>query len=213
MKRSFVSLVGAALLAGCSVVGIRSGYEGPSFTVVETLDENVEVRRYAPRLVAQTTVATPGADGRNEAFRHLFDYISGANEPASKVAMTVPVEVTEPGERIEMTTPVESARLDGDSVTMRFFLPASYSRSTAPTPTDPMVTLIELPQTTVAVLRFSGSRDERAVDTKVSELRRILAGSQWRPAGADSALFYDPPWTLPLFRRNEVLVPVAPKSS
>ena len=47
---------GSALLAGCSVLGIRSGYEQPAYEVVEELEGGVEVRRYGTRLAAETTV-------------------------------------------------------------------------------------------------------------------------------------------------------------
>ena len=35
----------AMLLAGCSLVGIRSGYEQPAYTVLATIDGRVEIRR------------------------------------------------------------------------------------------------------------------------------------------------------------------------
>lgn len=41
-------------------------------------------------------------------------------------------------------------------------------------------------------------------------LQQGLDGTNWTPSGAPVAYFYDPPWTLPFLRRNEVAVPVAP---
>ncbi len=194
-------------------MGIRSGSEEPAYTVVETIAERVEIRQYPPRLAVQTTVNAAGAEGRNEAFQRLFDYISGANQPASEVAMTVPVEVSDAGATIEMTAPVERGLSNDRGTTMRFFLPSSYSPSTAPVPSDPRVALVELPATTTAALRFSGARDDESVDGRTAELLDILARSSWAPVGGASALFYDPPWTIPLFRRNEVIVPAARSSA
>lgn len=210
MFRAIASLAAAVLLSGCSVFGIRSGYEQPPSTVIERIGETVEIRRYDSRLAAEATIEAGSAEaGRNEAFRLLFDYISGANKGQSEIAMTAPVEVGTEAEKIAMTVPVEAAAADKGRYTMRFFLPSSYTRVTAPEPTDPRVRIVELPEMTVAVLRFSGSWDEEQLERRKAELLKALETSDWRPAGTPTSLFYDPPWTLSFLRRNEVVVPVA----
>jgi hypothetical protein len=170
----------------------------------------VEVRRYDSRLAAEATVEAGSAEaGRNEAFRVLFNYISGANPGQSKVALTAPVEVGAEAEKIAMTVPVETAAADHGRYTMRFFFPSAYTKATAPEPTDPTVRIVKLPEETVAVRRFSGSWDEERLERRKAELLRALAESGWRPIGKPTSLFYDPPWALPFLRRNEVAVPVA----
>jgi hypothetical protein len=95
------SIVLALLLSACSVFGVRSGTEQASYTVVAQLDENIEVRRYPPRVVAETSVTAPDeSSGRNKAFRALFDHISGANRSQKKMAMTAPVETAAKPEKI-----------------------------------------------------------------------------------------------------------------
>ena len=69
----------------------------------------------------------------------------------------------------------------------------------------------DLPPETVAVLRFSGTPSPDAVAARTGELVKALAASAWQPAGAPVAWFYDPPWTIPSLRRNEVAVPVSPR--
>lgn len=197
------------LVSGCSFFGVRSGYEQPSYEVVEQQD-SVEIRSYEPRLAAEARVEADGTDdGRNSTFRILFDYISGANQSGSKIAMTAPVESAKVLEQIAMTVPVETARSDDDSVYMRFFLPEKYDSDTAPKPLDERVTIVSVPQQTVAVLRFSGFGSEETVNEKKSELLASLDGTAWRAMGPPTAYFYDPPWTLPFLRRNEVVVAVA----
>lgn len=209
MLRSLASVAASVLLAGCSLAGIRSGYEEPPYSIVERIDGEVEIRRYAGRLAAETTVPTrEGEAGRSEAFKSLFDYISGDNRGASEIAMTVPVEVGATGEEIAMTVPVETGAATGGRDVMRFFLPTSYTKATAPHPTDPSVRIVDLPAATVAVLRFSGSWDDARLKTRKAELLRALADSSWRSAGSPTNLFYDPPWTIPFLRRNEVAVAV-----
>ena len=210
MFRAVASLAAVVLLSGCSVIGIRSGYEQPPYTVLERIGDTVEVRRYDSRLAAEASVEAGSAEaGRNEAFRLLFNYISGANQGQSKVAMTAPVEVGAEAEKIAMTVPVETAAADYGRYTMRFFFPSAYTEATAPEPTDPTVRIVKLPEVTVAVRRFSGSWDEEQLERRKAELLRALEESGWRPIGKPTSLFYDPPWTLPFLRRNEVAVPVA----
>lgn len=200
-------LASALVLGGCSVVGIR-GEEQPAYSVADALGDGAEIRRYPPRLAAETVVdaADEGA-ARSEAFRALAGFIFGGNREQQRVAMTAPVEVARPVE-IGMTAPVETATSDGQ-LRMRFFMPATFTSATLPVPTDARVAIVELPAETLAVLRFSGSTGREAVAVRETLLRDRLAGTGWQVTGPAVALFYDPPWTIPFLRRNEVAIPVA----
>ncbi|TVQ29038.1 MAG: heme-binding protein [Geminicoccaceae bacterium] len=206
MRQRLLVISVALLLAGCTAFGVRSGTEEPPFEVLAALDGSTEIRRYGPRLAAETAVAAePGA--RNAAFRVLAGYIFGGNQGERRIAMTVPVETQEPGQRIAMTVPVEVDEATGE-LRMRFFLPSEFTLDTAPLPNDPRVTLVELEPTTVAVRRFTGSTANTAVALETTALLAALDGSPWVALGEPVAYFYDPPWTLPPARRNEVVVPV-----
>ena len=202
---SYYAILGFEALVG--IFGIRM-YEEPPHTVLDRVGEHIEIREYPSRLAAQVELPTSGASERSRAFRILFSYISGANRAAApsnnKIAMTAPVQVQEP-QRMAMTAPVlDSSERDG--VRMRFFLPARFTRETAPEPIDPLVRIVVVAEETVAVLRFSGSRDE--LHERESELVAGLAGSPWESVGKTYALFYDAPFTLPFLRRNEAVVGV-----
>jgi hypothetical protein len=161
----------ASLLTGCSVFGIRSGYEQPSYVLVGTLSDQIEVRRYAPRLAVETSVDIPDYDeARSAAFRPLFDYISGANRTNESLAMTAPAEAALTSEKVTMTAPVETSRAGTGSMRMRFFLPAEFTLETAPEPIDPRVHLIEVTGQLQAVLRFSGFASEDAIAKDESSL-------------------------------------------
>jgi hypothetical protein len=203
--RTLIAAIGVVATAACSVVGVRDTPE-PEYDVVERLGEDVEIRRYAPRVAAEARMGAGGS--RNAAFGLLFDYISGANRPAEKIAMTAPVATDEAeGAEIAMTAPVAEDRRDGYA--MRFFLPRRYdSAAAAPQPTDSRVRLVEAPEQIIATLRFSGSRGAEHVAERRAALLRALEGSGWRPAGPAESWFYDPPWTLPPARRNEIAIPV-----
>lgn len=154
---AIVAAAGALMLTGCSVVGIRSGYDEPAYTVADRIEDGIELRSYRSKLAAETTIDVEDSQsGRNLAFRILFDYISGANRSQSAVAMIIPVEVAPTAEKIAMTVPVEAQASTSGRTMMRFFLPSNYTPASAPEPTDARVRIIDLPGTTEAVLRFSG---------------------------------------------------------
>jgi hypothetical protein len=107
-----------------------------------------------------------------------------------------------------MTAPVE-VNTANNVLIMRFFMPSRYSINNLPEPSDPRVKLIELEPMTAAVLQFSGSTTDAAVTSRTTELMTAIQNIKWRVSGAATAFLYNPPWTLPFLRRNEVAVPVS----
>ncbi|TPG33023.1 SOUL family heme-binding protein [Mycolicibacterium hodleri] len=190
------------------IVGIRIGTEEPPHTS-EKLTDVVELRRYQPRIAAETTVEADEEKARNEGFRRLAGYIFGRNHGANKIAMTAPVsQASTRGEKMAMTAPVSRSGSDGEGWIIRFFMPSKWTMATLPTPDDDRVRLVEVPAETVAVLRFSGDRGQGAVAARSAELTETLRAKGLAPAGDPVAWFYDPPWTVPFRRRNEVVVPI-----
>ena len=194
-----------------SLVGVRA-YEQPSYEVVGHAGP-AEIRAYGPRLAAETVL---DSGTRDQAFGLLAGYIFGKNRArgggggATKIAMTTPVEMR--SDAIAMTAPVEAAKA-ATRVAMRFYLPASLTRATAPEPTDPRVRVVEAPGGTMAVLRFSGSTEDARIAERTEALLRELRGSAWMPEGEPVFLGYDPPFTPPFLRRNEVSVAVRRRSA
>lgn len=195
---AFAGLLG---VAACSVFGGAAAPE-PDYSVVLS-EPPFELRDYGELVVAKT----PMTDGSGAAFGRLFDYISGTNNGARDIAMTAPVLNSESadGAKIAMTAPVLQSR-DG-SREMIFVLPDGLTPQTAPVPTDPRVSLATIPPRRVAVLRYSGLLGRRA-STEEARLRDWLARKGLRATGPAEVAGYNPPWTLPPFRRNEVLIPV-----
>ena len=189
-----------------SVVGLRFPYEQPHYVVVQDLGHSAEIRRYDPRLAIEATVDDPDhGKAASEAFSLLFRYITGANQRDQKIAMTTPVQTR--SERIAMTVPVQTASGNGQ-VAMRFFLPQAVAKAGAPAPQDPRLHLVQVPQTTIAALRYSGIPTQAERDQKAAQLQDILGKSAWKPRGEIFQLNYDPPFTIPFLRRNEVAVTV-----
>ena len=223
-------------MSACSVFG-ESGVEIAPYDIAEQ-DGPFEIRTY-PRLILVTTPMRPGIDtDKDNSFGRLFDYISGANVSAEKIAMTAPVFMDDSdeanpqqsvgsnapeqkGQKIAMTAPVfmdggtqekQTTSNQQTSPTMSFVLPASFTMQTAPRPTHKDVTLQEITDYKVAAIQFSGRLSDENSQHHENKLREWLAQ---RPAytinGAALTAGYNPPWTIPAYRRNEVLIPITKK--
>lgn len=209
MKTPLIALATAVMVSACSTVGVRSGTEEPAFTEVGRVGA-VEIRTYGERIAAETVVSGSSEAARNRGFQRLAGYIFGGNTDRSSIAMTAPVAQAESGgsRSIAMTAPVAQAPADGNRWTIQFFMPSEYTMATLPVPRDPSVVLAVVPAETYAVLRYSGLGSARTVAAKEAELQAALAGSRWVIRGEPVSWFYDPPWTIPTLRRNEVAVRV-----
>ncbi len=214
MKTPIIALAAALTASACSTVGVRSGTEEPAFTEVARVGE-VEIRTYGERIAAQTVVSGSSEAARNRGFQRLAGYIFGGNISRASIAMTAPVaqaaDDPAPGrsQSIAMTAPVAQTATGQDRWTIQFFMPAEYTMASLPAPRDPAVVLAVVPAETYAVLRFSGLGSARTVAEKQAELEAALSGSPWTRVGDPVVWFYDPPWTLPPLRRNEVAVRVS----
>ncbi|KAJ7548379.1 hypothetical protein O6H91_07G009800 [Diphasiastrum complanatum] len=143
-----------------------------------------------------------------------------AHRDGQKIAMTAPVltsqgEANTEGERIEMTAPVLMHESDGKTanenktmMTMQFVLPSQYTVDSVPRPTDPRVSVKELPRRKYGVLTFSGIANDSLTEKKVQELRKTLQEAGYNITGEHILAQYNPPWTVPFLRTNEVLLPV-----
>lgn len=191
----------------------RATVEKPDFKVLHEGDD-YEIRQYPPCIVAQVTIEGDPSEAMNDGFSPLADFIFGANEPEEKIAMTTPVTM-EPeekkGEKIAMTTPVtqEPADSEANAHVVSFIMPSEYTLDELPKPTNDRVVLKEVPARTLAVHRFSWTGAHHHMRDHEKELRAQLAEDGIEVTGDPIYARYDPPWTLPIFRRNEVMLPVA----
>jgi hypothetical protein len=188
--------------------------EEPKYTVLEKSNA-FELRSYVPRVVAETFVTGSLDEASSIGFRRIADYIFGNNTSRNganeKISMTAPVTMApkiEPiaeSQKISMTVPVTMQQITGQW-RMYFVMPSQYTLSTLPKPNNAMVTLRELPQSRIAVIRFSGLAGEEKTAEKAAELLVWLKSKEITPIGEPELARYNPPWTLPFLRRNEVMV-------
>ena len=200
--------------------------EEPAFEIV-TKEADFEIRQYRSFIVAETYVDGDMDEASSRGFRLIADFIFGNNESAKdssgkaneKLEMTAPVTV-EPvasSEKIAMTAPVTVEPQTANSGKMsqaqrwkvHFVMPAEYSMAALPKPKNPAVSLREVPGKFQAVLVFSGFTSESRVQEKTDELLAWLDTKRITAIAVPQLARYNPPWTLPFFRRNEVMVEIA----
>lgn len=93
---------------------------------------------------------------------------------------------------------------------MALIMPSTYTLETVPLPNDPRVQLSEMPAEELAVIRFSGAPGDSALLEQEFKLRRWLQGREdYEASGSYRYAAYDPPFTIPFLRRNEIMIPVA----
>lgn len=170
-------------------------------------DDAIEIRDYAAQIVAETRVEGDMKGAGNTAFGPLFGYIGGENETQASIAMTAPVAQRE-SEKIAMTAPV-GQRAEGESWVVSFMMPANYSMETIPMPTDPRVSLREIPPQRMAVIRYSGRWTEKNYVKQLEALREWMSSNGLEAVGDPLWARYNAPFSLPFMRRNEILLPLA----
>ena len=198
------------LIALClaTVHAVSMAIEEPSYEVVRQLDDAaVEVRRYAPYVVAQVRVDGPSDRADSEGFRILAGYIFGKNKGERRLEMTAPVTRAAEPVKLEMTAPVTRSA-DAAGYVMQFVLPRDVTLATAPEPIDPRVQLREVPAGLVAAIRYSGFWSQANYDEHLERLRAALRAARIDWTGEPTLSRYNGPMTPWFLRRNEIWLPV-----
>lgn len=185
-----------------------SGLKEPAYTVVlETAD--YEIRDYEAYKVATTNIVDAEDEvDQNDlaqsgvAFNTLVAYMFGANQQGVNLEMTTPITTTSSGE-------------------MRFYLdgpapdPLKQDESASAYERPGSILLQEIPPARLAVRRFSGFSTKGEVARQKQALLAALAIDDVEldvPHGATvpHVVFqYNPPYTIPVLRRNEIAVAVS----
>jgi hypothetical protein len=204
MKKPIVwFLAGAVILAALLWGPIMSNVEQARYDVIETHGA-IEIRDYAPMIVAEVGVHGDREKAISDGFRLIADYIFGNNTSSRKVAMTAPV-IQQPGEKIAMTAPVIQQGGEGLWV-VRFVMPSTYTIQTLPKPNNSEVDLKEIAGKRFAVIRFSGIASANSLAAHSKELEAFILENNLQAVSEPAYAFFNPPWTLPFLRRNEVMI-------
>jgi hypothetical protein len=218
--------VGFGFFAVCAMAVFAWGCQSvpePRHKIVSQ-GNGYEIREYEGYVVAEVVVPGAWRDALYTGFRILFDYIEGNNEGRAKVAMTAPVLSGRP-EKIAMTSPVlqeavqvppeTDGRREGppgqaspERHAIAFIAPAEFTVDRMPVPKDPRIRIRAVPTHKAAVLRYGGWTNAEKVREKTRELQAMLARDGWKPVSEFRSAQYNPPWTPPPFRRNEIIMEI-----
>ena len=183
LKKEHKKLLGILLLGFFLNTNASMANEELKFGIVHK-NEIYEIRMYSERLVAQAI-----NDKDNGTFRKLFNYIAGANSFS---------------EKIEMTTPVTQIKKNNVSF-MQFYLPSKFNKKTTPIPNNSDVKIILMKKGYFAVITYSGRSSDKNFKKYSKILHEKLLEDKVLINGFAIKATYDPPWTLPPYRRNEVM--------
>lgn len=204
MKILIIFLVVIIILAAFAGK-FMSNVEQPKYKLLLSKG-NIEVREYEPMILAEVEVSGERKEAIRQGFKILADYIFGNNVSKKKMEMTAPI-TNELSEKMAMTAPVmQEEHIDKWKVS--FVMPAKYSLETLPKPNSKEVTLIPVPAKRFAVITFSGLADDASIKQHTQELEAYIFAENLKMIGKPILAFYNPPWTVPFLRRNEVMIEV-----
>ena len=187
MKRLYYLLNKILLTLGTiSLSTSIMAYEEAPYDIVHKTD-TYEIRHYSDRLVVQVV-----NKGGNNSFRKLFNYISGANKNSEKIKMTVPV----------------TQAIEDNEFFMQFYLPSKYNKETTPIPTNSDIEIATIKEGYFAVIKFSGRSSDKNFEKHNKILKQKLLEDKISIKGLAIKASYNSPFTLPPFRRNEVMFSV-----
>lgn len=180
-----------AAAAGATWFYLREkGVETPPHDSLES-DGAFEVRRYPGLIVAQAV--QPGARDRalGNGLGLLADYFFAESREGDEISMTAPLFA------------VAGPR----DWTMRIAIPQGLTRADLPEP-GPGVTIAEVPERTVALIRFGGRADGKLLAAKEAELRRWIESRGMEATGPVEHAFYDSPVMPGPLRNNEIMIEI-----
>jgi len=136
------------------------------------------------------TVAASESDiVETRGFNKLFSYISGNNANGEKISMTVPV----------------INDLNENHMTTEFVMPVQYAKNGPPNPNFSDITIRKYEKPLIAAITFSGNVNSEKIMQYKNQLIQRLAKTEWKPTGDFLLARYNSPFSLPIFRRNEIL--------
>ena len=210
MSETLVSLIVRFILVlGLTFTGTAMAIEEPRYFVLENTPP-FELRSYEPMIVAEVQVDGDLDTASRQGFQLIAAYIFGKNQVNDSTDSGAPIMIEErpsKSAKIAMTAPV-IVENSAERWTVSFVMPAEYTLATLPKPLDPRVQIRTLPAVKKAVIQFTGFYNSQKVTEKTIELEGWIRANNLQAIGSPQFARYNPPWTLPFLRRNEILINV-----
>src|SRR6056297_8601 len=149
-------------------------------------EEAMEIRRYEGFNVAE--IKKEGKNVMDSGFNDIFRYISGGNESSEKISMTSPV----------------LSEMEDNFVKTSFVMPKEHNFEELPQPIDKAVQIRRVPSGTYGTIRFTGSWKQEKFLNMGGHLRLWLESKGYEIVSNAIVARYNPPFTPPFLRRNEI---------
>ena len=208
MQKKYLWFITLVLLVALVIAWrfIMSNIEHAKYKVVRHQGQ-IEIRDYEAMIVAEVQVEGDREAAISEGFSMIADYIFGNNVSLGKEPMTMPV-TQKSSEKIAMTAPVQQQSIGSHSWKVNFIMPYSYTLATLPIPINIAVKMKKISEKRFAVIRFSGIANSSQLEDQTKELENFIAQQKLYPIARPTYAFFNPPWTLPFLRRNEVMIEI-----
>jgi hypothetical protein len=160
----------------------------PKYEILESYDK-IELRLYESFIVAEVECYGVRKEAIKSGFRILASYIFGNNTASTKLPMSIPVT---------------QQKMDG-GWKIRFMLTQASDLQELPKPNNEKINLFTVAPKKIAAIRFSGVADDERLKRYTAQLHEFADSHKWNLKDPPILAFYNPPWTLPFLRRNEIL--------
>lgn len=189
----FIIVLGLIIFSGTL---ISNTAEKQEFTIIEQINHKlgkIEKRKYPKMTLFQISLADDTKQSMNSSFEILADYISKRNEK---------------NEKIRMTTPVIKKMNEQNTWTLSFIAPKQYNIENLPKPLDEKISIVEEKEKTYIAITFSGNMNEDSKNKHLTNLLKYCKDNNLNVNKNPIILMYNPPWTLPLLKKNEILLEI-----
>lgn len=167
----------------------------PEFSLINKVGD-IEIRNYSPMIIAEVSATGGMKEASASGFRMIANFIFGNNRAKNGNP-----------EKISMTAPVVISKSKNDW-SFYFVMPSQYSVDSIPKPNNRQIKIKQVKDRRCAVLRFSGNVNEEKFSSKAQELMNWIKAENLKIIGVPELARYNPPWTLPFLRRNEVIIEI-----
>lgn len=199
-------IVSITILSGNSAMAI----EEPKYTLIAE-DKPYEIREYEPMIIAEVRISGDRDSATNRGFRIIADFIFGNNQgtdqASQNIAMTAPVTIEKQAQAKLPLNSTQEELADGEW-RIQFVMPSEFTLNSLPKPKNSLIDIRQIPRKTYATYVYSGLNGVEKVSKITEDLRTWIDKNNYQAIGNPQLARYNPPWTLPLFRRNEVLIEV-----
>ncbi len=169
-------------------MAMSESYKEPSYSLINKKGR-IEIRQYDSYIIAKTSTVKGSSRLNNNMFRVLAGYIFGGNSKQESIPMTTPVITKE-----------TSASYD-----MIFFMLDASKFSDLPTPNSDDISIEEIDMGKIISIRFGMWATDERVEKYKNKLDRYIEENNISIKSPLMVAQYNSPWTMPPFRRNELM--------